>query len=50
VHKPSSLGFEQAAGVPVSATTALVGVRAAKLAICTLAAGHSRGKSTITVC
>lgn len=31
VHKPSSLGFEEAAVVPVSATTALVGVRAAKL-------------------
>jgi NADPH:quinone reductase-like Zn-dependent oxidoreductase len=31
VHKPTSLSFEQAAVVPVSATTALVGVRAAKL-------------------
>lgn len=30
VHKPSSLGFEEAAVVPVSATTALVGLRAAK--------------------
>ena len=31
VHKPSNLGFEEAAVVPVSATTALVGLRAAKL-------------------
>jgi NADPH:quinone reductase-like Zn-dependent oxidoreductase len=31
VHKPSSLSFEEAAVVPVSATTALVGLRAAKL-------------------
>ena len=31
VHKPSNLGFEAAAVVPVSATTALVGVRAAKV-------------------
>jgi NADPH:quinone reductase-like Zn-dependent oxidoreductase len=31
VHKPSSLGFAEAAVVPVSATTALVGVRAAKV-------------------
>lgn len=31
VHKPSHLGFEEAAAVPVSATTALVGLRAAKL-------------------
>lgn len=31
VHKPSNLGFEDAAVVPVSATTALVGLRAAKL-------------------
>jgi NADPH:quinone reductase-like Zn-dependent oxidoreductase len=30
-HKPSSVGFEEAAVVPVSATTALVGLRAAKL-------------------
>lgn len=31
VHKPSNLGFEEAAVVPVSATTALVGLRAAKI-------------------
>lgn len=31
VHKPSNLSFEEAAVVPVSATTALVGLRAAKL-------------------
>jgi NADPH:quinone reductase-like Zn-dependent oxidoreductase len=31
VHKPSNLGFEEAAVVPVSATTALVGLRAAKV-------------------
>lgn len=31
VHKPSGLGFEEAAVVPVSATTALVGLRAAKI-------------------
>jgi NADPH:quinone reductase-like Zn-dependent oxidoreductase len=31
VHKPSNLGFEEAAAVPVSATTALVGLRAAKV-------------------
>ncbi|MFT3696825.1 MAG: NAD(P)-dependent alcohol dehydrogenase [Kofleriaceae bacterium] len=31
VRKPSNIGFEEAAAVPVSATTALVGVRAAKL-------------------
>lgn len=31
VHKPSNLGFEDAAVVPVSATTALVGLRAAKI-------------------
>jgi NADPH:quinone reductase-like Zn-dependent oxidoreductase len=31
VHKPSSRGFEEAAVVPISATTALVGLRAAKL-------------------
>ncbi|MFZ5893315.1 MAG: NAD(P)-dependent alcohol dehydrogenase [Myxococcota bacterium] len=31
VHKPSSLSFEEAAVVPVSATTALVGLRAAKI-------------------
>jgi len=30
-HKPSNLGFAEAAVVPVSATTALVGLRAAKL-------------------
>jgi NADPH:quinone reductase-like Zn-dependent oxidoreductase len=32
VHKPSNLGFEEAAIVAVSATTALVGLRAAKIA------------------
>src|SRR3954471_7762502 len=31
VHKPSNVGFEEAAVVPVSATTALVGLRAAKV-------------------
>ncbi len=31
VHKPSKLGFEEAAVVPVSATTALAGLRAAKV-------------------
>jgi NADPH:quinone reductase-like Zn-dependent oxidoreductase len=31
VHKPSKLSFEEAAVVPVSATTALVGMRAAKV-------------------
>jgi len=31
VRKPSNVGFEAAAAVPVSATTALVGVRAAKI-------------------
>lgn len=31
VHKPSNLTFEEAAVVPVSATTALVGLRAAKV-------------------
>ncbi|HET9933805.1 MAG TPA: NAD(P)-dependent alcohol dehydrogenase [Polyangiaceae bacterium] len=31
VHKPSSLGFDEAAAVPVSATTALVGLRAANV-------------------
>src|SRR4051812_4602450 len=31
LHKPSNLTFEQAAVVPVSATTALVGLRAAKV-------------------
>lgn len=31
VHKPANLGFEEAAVVPVSATTALVGLRAAKI-------------------
>ena len=31
VHKPSKLSFEEAAIVPVSATTALVGIRAAKV-------------------
>jgi NADPH:quinone reductase-like Zn-dependent oxidoreductase len=31
VRKPSNIGFEEAAAVPVSATTALVGVRAAKI-------------------
>jgi NADPH:quinone reductase-like Zn-dependent oxidoreductase len=31
LHKPHNLGFEEAAVVPVSATTALVGLRAAKL-------------------
>jgi len=31
LHKPQHLSFEEAAVVPVSATTALVGVRAAKL-------------------
>ncbi len=31
LHKPSNLTFEQAAVVPVSATTALVGIRAAKV-------------------
>ena len=31
LHKPSNLTFEQAAVVPVSATTALVGLRAAKI-------------------
>ncbi len=31
VRKPSNISFEQAAAVPVSATTALVGLRAAKL-------------------
>lgn len=30
-HKPTSLGFDEAAAVPVSATTALVGLRAAKV-------------------
>lgn len=32
LHKPRNLGFEQAAAVPISATTALQGLRAAKLA------------------
>lgn len=36
VHKPPKLGFDEAAIVPVSATTALVGLRAA-----TVEAGHS---------
>src|SRR3954471_12303495 len=31
VHKPPNLGFAEAAVVPVSATTALVGLRAAKV-------------------
>jgi NADPH:quinone reductase-like Zn-dependent oxidoreductase len=31
LHKPSNLTFEQAAVVPISATTALVGLRAAKV-------------------
>jgi NADPH:quinone reductase-like Zn-dependent oxidoreductase len=31
VHKPSNVGFEEAAVVPVSATTALVGLRAAEV-------------------
>lgn len=31
LHKPSNLTFEQAAAVPVSATTALVGLRAARV-------------------
>jgi NADPH:quinone reductase-like Zn-dependent oxidoreductase len=31
LHKPANLGFDEAAAVPVSATTALVGLRAAKL-------------------
>ncbi len=31
LHKPSNLSFEQAAVVPISATTALVGLRAAKV-------------------
>lgn len=31
VRKPPNVGFEEAAAVPVSATTALVGVRAAKI-------------------
>lgn len=31
VHKPSNVGFEEAAAVPVSATTALVGLRAAEV-------------------
>jgi NADPH:quinone reductase-like Zn-dependent oxidoreductase len=31
VHKPANLGFEEAAVVPVSATTALAGLRAAKV-------------------
>jgi len=32
LHKPQKLGFAEAAAVPVSATTALVGLRAAKIA------------------
>jgi NADPH:quinone reductase-like Zn-dependent oxidoreductase len=31
LHKPSNLSFDEAAAVPVSATTALVGLRAARL-------------------
>ena len=51
LHKPSNLTFEQAAVVPISATTALVGLRAAKVEagqkVLVIGAGGGVGSYTV---
>lgn len=53
IHKPRGLGFEGAAAVPVSATTALVGLRAARVeagqAVLIIGAGGGVGSYAVQI-